>query len=80
VRKVPGSPASRNRTTDRGLTGVAHAQSWRPQGTGLELKLQKGSWARGEAASWLEEVCGAAKGRAHGGAGAPSGGARWRGF
>jgi hypothetical protein len=75
VRKVPGSPASRNRTTGRGLTGVVHAQFKRPQGMGLELKLQRGPWARGEAESWLEGVCGAAEGRVHGGVGALSGGA-----
>jgi hypothetical protein len=60
------------------LTGVVHAQFKRPPGMGLELKLQRGPWARVEAASWLEQVCGAAEGRVHGGAEALSDEARQR--
>jgi hypothetical protein len=43
VREILRSPASKNHTAGRELTGVAPAQFWRPQGTRLELDLRKGS-------------------------------------
>jgi hypothetical protein len=56
VREILRSPASKNYTAGRELTGVAPAQFWRPQGTRLELDLRKCSWARGDATPWFGEA------------------------
>ena len=44
VRVVRGSPASRNCTADRKLTGVGLGDSGRCRGWGSELELREASW------------------------------------
>ena len=43
VRKVQGSPASRNRTADRELTGVGPERFWQLQGMGIGIGASGGS-------------------------------------
>jgi hypothetical protein len=79
VRKVQGSPASRNRTTNIELTRVGPERFWQLQGMGIGIAASGGSLVSSRTGQWLvgagtQQGAGSAATQGHGVAGIRGGG------